>query len=395
MAKIEPRFLEDLSSIYVTQTEVGAPSGVASLDGSGKIPVSQLPNSVMEFKGSWNPSTNSPTLIDGTGNTGDVYWVTVAFAGPIAGLSNPSMINFQIGDLVIYNGTNWELTTPAAGVSSVNGAQGAVTVNAINQLSGDGTTTAASGSQSKVFTLTATTNSTLTSLPALVSAPVLAGVGTITSGIWNGTATKGQAQLGAGTTYTTPAGITIRTVFKFILVGGGGGGGGSNTANGCGCGGGGGGVGILFITGLTPSTAYAISIGARGIQGTTAPTAGGDGGDTTLTIGATTYTAFGGKGGAGAINTRAGGLGGSTANCTLSLPGQNGMGTGSASVTNTNSSGGSTGLGYGLGGQGSVAFIGIDGYFATGYGGGGAGAGPGVGFGGFGAQGALFIEWNN
>lgn len=147
--------IPSLSATYVTQSEVGAPSGVASLDGSGKVPVSQLPSSVMEYEGTWNPSTNTPSLSDGTGTNGNVYWVSAAFAGPIAGLSNSSMYNFQIGDLILYSGalSQWELTTPAAGVQSVNGAQGVVVVNAISQLTGDATAGPASGSQSEALTL--------------------------------------------------------------------------------------------------------------------------------------------------------------------------------------------------------------------------------------------------
>jgi hypothetical protein len=36
-------------------------NGVPKLDENGKILVSQLPNSVMEFKGVWNAATNTPT----------------------------------------------------------------------------------------------------------------------------------------------------------------------------------------------------------------------------------------------------------------------------------------------------------------------------------------------
>jgi hypothetical protein len=180
--------IPNLSATYVLQSEVGAANGVASLDSGGKIPLSQLPATLMEFKGSWNPNTNTPTLVDGTGTTGYTYWVSAADPNPVAGLNDPSMYNFQIGDLVIYNGTAWVLVTPAAGVQSVNGAQGAVTVNAINQLTGDVTAGPASGSQSVVASLVATSNATLTTLSALTTASSLSSVGTITSGTWNGTA---------------------------------------------------------------------------------------------------------------------------------------------------------------------------------------------------------------
>lgn len=136
----------------------GVANGYAPLDGASKIPVAYLPSAVFIYQGLWDPSTNTPTLVDGVGTTGYVYYVSVAFPGPVAGLNNPSMVNFQVGDLVIYNGATYELTSPAAGVSSVNGSTGAVIVNAINQLTGDATAGPASQSQSVALTL-ATVNS--------------------------------------------------------------------------------------------------------------------------------------------------------------------------------------------------------------------------------------------
>lgn len=91
-------------------------NGVPRLDENGKILVSQLPNSVMEFKGVWNASTNSPTLVNGTGNAGDVWLCNVAGtvnfgAGPIA---------FSVGDYAVYTGTVWARSSGATGtVTSV------------------------------------------------------------------------------------------------------------------------------------------------------------------------------------------------------------------------------------------------------------------------------------
>jgi trimeric autotransporter adhesin len=142
---------------YELTTNKGIANGYAPLDGSAKIPLSFLPTTFMEYQGSWNPSTNTPALSDGTGTNGYVYYVTAIFAGPIGGLTDPSMHNFQVGDLIIYSASvgKWQLNAPASGVSSVNGSQGAVTVNAINQLTGDVTTAVASGSQSEASTVVA------------------------------------------------------------------------------------------------------------------------------------------------------------------------------------------------------------------------------------------------
>jgi hypothetical protein len=91
-------------------------NGVPRLDVNGKILVSQLPNSVMEYKGTWSAATNTPTLANGTGNQGDVYLCNVAGtvdfgAGAIA---------FVVGDQVIYSGSIWQRASGATGtVTSV------------------------------------------------------------------------------------------------------------------------------------------------------------------------------------------------------------------------------------------------------------------------------------
>jgi hypothetical protein len=70
----------------------------------------------MEYQGTWNAATNTPTLVNGTGNQGDVYLCNVAGtvnfgAGPIA---------FVVGDQVIYSGSIWQRASGATGtVTSV------------------------------------------------------------------------------------------------------------------------------------------------------------------------------------------------------------------------------------------------------------------------------------
>jgi hypothetical protein len=95
---------------------INASNGIPQLDVNGKILVSQLPNSVMEYKGTWDAATNTPTLADGTGNQGDVYLCNVA--GTVNFGSGP--ISFVVGDQVIYSGTIWQKASGASGtVTSV------------------------------------------------------------------------------------------------------------------------------------------------------------------------------------------------------------------------------------------------------------------------------------
>lgn len=188
----------------------GAANGYVPLDASTKISVAYLPSVVMEYQGAWNASTNSPSLADGTGTNGNVYMVSVANSGTVSGLTDATMTNFQVGNIVIYSSSlgKWQQTTPAAGVSYVNGAQGSVTVNAINELTGDVTASAASGSQSKSTSLVATSNSTLTTLSGLTTASSLSSIGTITTGTWHGTAVA----IGYGGTGQTTANASLNAL---------------------------------------------------------------------------------------------------------------------------------------------------------------------------------------
>lgn len=125
-------------------------NGYASLDSSGHVPVAQLPASVMEYQGVWNATTNTPTLADGSGSTGDVYRVSV---GGTQNLGSGAL-TFVVGDWAVYNGSIWQLSHGGAdSVQSVNSSTGTVTVNAINQLTGDVTAGPASGSASAVATI--------------------------------------------------------------------------------------------------------------------------------------------------------------------------------------------------------------------------------------------------
>jgi hypothetical protein len=200
----------------------------------------------------------------------------------------------------------------------------------------------------------------------------------------------GNQFLTSGTTYTTPSNISATTQFKFTLIGAGGGGGGINTAADSGTGGGGGGACVVFLTGLAASTAYTIAIGAGGAGGIAVTTPATAGGNTTLTVGATTYTAGGGGAGADTIGG-GGGAGGVATNGTINITGMSGRNGGA--TTTAAGDGGNAALGFGAGGSGlEAAGTGNAGML---YGGGG-GAGRGAtATGGAGANGCILVEYTN
>jgi hypothetical protein len=103
----------------------GAVNGYAGLDGSGKVPVAQLPASVtggMNYQGTWNANTNSPTLVNGTGTKGYYYKVGTAGSTTIDGNSS-----WTVGDVIAFNGTTWDkMEGGQPDVVSVAGRIGAV-----------------------------------------------------------------------------------------------------------------------------------------------------------------------------------------------------------------------------------------------------------------------------
>ena len=113
-------------STYILVSEKGSPNGVATLDGGGKVPITQLPSAIMTYEGVWNASTNSPTLADGTGDTGMVYRVGTAGTQDLGSGS----IDFNVGDYVIYNNSGvWEKSDTTDAVASVNGFTGIVVLD--------------------------------------------------------------------------------------------------------------------------------------------------------------------------------------------------------------------------------------------------------------------------
>ena len=86
----------------------GLPNGVATLDLTGRVPYSQLPETAVEFKGYWNADTNTPTLADGTGTKGDMYYVDVAGTRDLGSGTQ----RFYVGDRVLYDGNVWKNMNP-------------------------------------------------------------------------------------------------------------------------------------------------------------------------------------------------------------------------------------------------------------------------------------------
>jgi hypothetical protein len=74
-----------------------------------------------QYQGTWNASTNTPTLASGVGTKGYYYIVSVAGTTNIDGITD-----WNLGDWIIFDGTAWQQVDNTDAVVSVNGYTGAV-----------------------------------------------------------------------------------------------------------------------------------------------------------------------------------------------------------------------------------------------------------------------------
>jgi len=77
----------------------------------------------LSYQGSWNASTNTPTLVSSAGTNGNYYIVSVAGSTNLNGITD-----WLVGDWAIYNGTVWQKIDQTNTVTSVNGQVGAVSL---------------------------------------------------------------------------------------------------------------------------------------------------------------------------------------------------------------------------------------------------------------------------
>ena len=181
----------DLAESYILTSARGAASGVASLGSDGKIPTSQLPDSVvgsLEYKGTFNATSGS--TISGL-EKGWYYICATAGSKNPDGTTGPSD-GYEVGDWAVYNGTSWDKIDNSDKVSSVNGKTGAVTLS-VADISG---AVSYSGSQSLTDTQKAQARTNIG-----------AGVGSVTS-------VRVQAGTGLASSQSTAQTSTLNTTIS-------------------------------------------------------------------------------------------------------------------------------------------------------------------------------------
>jgi len=83
----------------------------------------------LSYQGTWNASTNTPTLTSSVGVNGYYYIVSTAGSTNLDGITD-----WQIGDWLLFNGTVWQKIDQSNLVTSVNGQTGAVSVGTVTSV---------------------------------------------------------------------------------------------------------------------------------------------------------------------------------------------------------------------------------------------------------------------
>jgi hypothetical protein len=179
----------------------------------------------LSYQGTWNASTNTPTLTSSVGVNGYYYIVSTAGSTNLDGITD-----WQIGDWLLFNGTVWQKIDQSNLVTSVNGQTGAVSVGTVTSvaatagtgitvtgspITSSGTLTITNSAPDQTVSLTASTgistsgtypNFTITNTAPDQTVALTAGTGISTSGtypnftITNSAPDQTVALTGAGTT---------------------------------------------------------------------------------------------------------------------------------------------------------------------------------------------------
>lgn len=177
---------------YVKAT-LTAGNGISITNGAGSITVTATGG--VNFQGSWNASTNTPTLTSSVGTTGFFYIVSVAGSTNLNGITD-----WEVGDWAIFGTSTWTKVDNTDKVSSVFGRVGSV-VGVSTDYSAVGITNTALGA-SNPSTVAATTISATSTISA---------TGAVTGSNLSGTNTGDQTNI-TGNAGTATALQTARAI---------------------------------------------------------------------------------------------------------------------------------------------------------------------------------------
>ena len=158
---------------------IAATDSILQAFGKVQNQISAMVGGVM-YQGTWNASTNTPTLTSSVGTKGNYYIVDVSGTTNLNGITD-----WRVGDWAIFNGSTWDKVDNTDAVSSVNGFTGAVSLTTSHIAEGTNLYYLDSRSRTAI-SLTTTGNSgaaTYSSVSGIINVPqyTLSGLGGVPS----------------------------------------------------------------------------------------------------------------------------------------------------------------------------------------------------------------------
>lgn len=121
--------LADPHAVYQLRSEAGMALGYVPLDASAKILATYLPDSIVgqvEYQGTWDAASNTPAIPASDATNKGFYYVSSSAVGSGHGYSDVPAVDFEAGDWIISNGTQWEKVDNSDAVTTVFGRLGNV-----------------------------------------------------------------------------------------------------------------------------------------------------------------------------------------------------------------------------------------------------------------------------
>jgi hypothetical protein len=116
----------------------------------------------LNFVGTWNANTNTPTITSSTGTKGQMYKVATAGTTTINGVSS-----WNVGDIIVFDGSTWDkIDGQATEVISFNTRTGAITLSSSDVTTALGFTPANATSLSSYATLISPTFQGTVTIPS-------------------------------------------------------------------------------------------------------------------------------------------------------------------------------------------------------------------------------------